>query len=176
MPMTDRFHIIREPPTYSSNLLYGLPNLPEHINFLAFLGGVFCMRRSLFEAGQYKQDSKAKSVAKMSKALAKCSGWLFCLWLMNTRFTFSFRKRKMSRKFCCSFIGHRRRGYCHKNHSNFQAPVWAPCFKLQSPACEQIVGASGDWAPIRLHPCYRTGCFSSLETDHQNYDLESMKA
>ena len=32
MPMTGRFHIIREPPAYSSNLLYGSPNLPEHIN------------------------------------------------------------------------------------------------------------------------------------------------
>lgn len=51
MPMTGRFHIIREPPTYSSNLLYGSPNLPEHINLWAFLGGVFYMRRSLFEAG-----------------------------------------------------------------------------------------------------------------------------
>ena len=35
---------IREPPAYSSNLLYGSPNLPEHINFWAFLGGgsVWC--------------------------------------------------------------------------------------------------------------------------------------
>lgn len=51
MPMIGRFHIIREPLTYSSNLLYGSPNIPEHINLWAFLGGVFCMRRSLFEAG-----------------------------------------------------------------------------------------------------------------------------
>ena len=64
---------------------------------------------------------------------------------MNTRFMFSFQKCKMSWEFCRSFIGGRHRsGYCYKNHK-FEVPVRA----ILVPS-EQIVGGSGDRAPVRL--------------------------
>ena len=72
MPMTGRFHIIREPPAYSSNLLYGSPNLPEHINhhlrpFIVVEGAV-CLMLGVYVAKETVSRNKIPR------------GWQFSAW------------------------------------------------------------------------------------------------
>ena len=64
-----------------------------------------------------KLDSFEFRISRKVFVCLLLSAEIFCLRSTNTCLMFSFQKRKISMELCCSFIGGKQRGYCHKNHN-----------------------------------------------------------
>ena len=82
--------------------------------------------------------------------------YFFCLWPTTKRFPFSFQKCRMSREFCCLFIGSWKIVLVLSAHSGSLFEILV--------ARGWIVGASGERAPVRQQPWLLIKIQSRLES------------